>query len=170
MDFDLTDEQRQVRSLSLIHIFAPEQVGGRSATTSLSAQQDELVGSLRDDFEKVRASGRPRIVVLEGPVGLGKTLVVHEFYRALAEAQTGLRYWPTDAFPSPNGASAESLRKARKLLVPLQLDEEENWKPCDEGATIPWMWWGLHCSLSGHGDAITGNDRQLRQHLSLIHI
>jgi tetratricopeptide (TPR) repeat protein len=143
---------------------APEQVGGRSATTSLSAQQDELVGSLRDDFEKVRASGRPRIVVLEGPVGLGKTLVVHEFYRALAEAQTGLRYWPTDAFPSPNGASAESLRKARKLLVPLQLDEEENWKPCDEGATIPWMWWGLHCSLSGHGDAITGNDRQLRQH------
>jgi tetratricopeptide (TPR) repeat protein len=126
----------------------------------LSTEQERLVGSLHSELDVVRSTGRVRVVVLEGPIGIGKTRVVQEFHRALAIKQDAPRYWPTDAFSSSLTATGDDVRSARKRIAP----QPQGFTAAEPGAAMPWMWWGLRCPDDPHAEAITGDDPQLRAH------
>ena len=72
-------------------------------------------------------TGHPKFVLLLGEPGLGKTRLVHEFYKRLSaiEHALGNAYWPLELDPP------ESLR------VNPRLSGER------ATADIPWLWWGL---------------------------
>ena len=65
-----------------------------------SKEQEQLVASLTAELEEVKQRGRVRIVVLEGPIGSGKTRVAQEFYRSLADS--------TQAIPGVRDAAVSS--------------------------------------------------------------
>ena len=74
--------------------------------------------------------GKPQFVLLLGDSGLGKTRLVHKFYRTLHRqtAQTsGAHYWPAELDTSPR-----TLR--------INPDPPSGGHPLNE---IPWFWLGL---------------------------
>lgn len=105
-------------------------------TRELSAL-DEAWAAVSD----VDAPG-PRVVALVAESGLGKTRVVQEFYRRLAERAQGetLRYWP-----------ATLGRIDDNLTVHAEPDA------CDPSAPVPFLWWGLRVPDPGaRNQAVVG--------------
>ena len=56
----------------------------------------ELIGV----FDFVKRSSLPRLVVISGVQGIGKTRVIQEFFAALASKQRGRPYWPSTLLPN----------------------------------------------------------------------
>ncbi len=96
----------------------------------------------------------PRVVILEGPSGIGKSRIVREFYRALcrdleggprregdAPSGDGRRpYWPElEEGTRSDGVSVDPL-PARKFMGPAH--EGFTWVPEAEPA---FAWWDLQC-------------------------
>ena len=69
--------------------------------------------------------GKPQIAVLIGETGLGKTRLVQQFYRDIANTQESetIPYWPT------------SLQVGRNLILQPEI--------ANSNATIPWLWWSM---------------------------
>src|SRR4051812_31246209 len=63
-----------------------------------------IVNSLRERLDKVTARRSAKMVILTGGPGQGKTRVLREFYRSLAQSQTPPPYWP-EAFESTGSVS-----------------------------------------------------------------
>lgn len=82
----------------------------------------------------VRAQGgSPQFVLLLGDSGLGKTRLIHEFYRQISlqeNARACGSYWPEVLDSNPR-----SLRLNPKMEGEKDIDE------------MPWLWWGLRWQL-----------------------
>lgn len=100
-----------------------------------------VVAGLVEAFDRVRAGGPAQWVALEAPSGWGKTRVLREFYRRLAEErQQDPAYWPPDILGTTVDI-ADDVGSRRKRLVP-----DVTHMP---GSLPGYLWWGIACSLRG---------------------
>ncbi|MEA2420885.1 MAG: hypothetical protein QOE60_3091, partial [Thermoleophilaceae bacterium] len=105
-------------------------------------------------FRDTAARNQPRLVCIHGSLGIGKTRIAQELYKALATDQ---QYWPPSL---DRGPSAGPLSKRIHPAVPSTTS----------GLDMPWMWWGVSCALRHGvpaqvlGEAIT----QLRVHQAAL--
>ena len=104
-------------------------------------QRRDLVDRLLADFDRVSESGTPRWWSLEANSGWGKTRIVQEFYRRLAERrQHGAGYWPPSLIPDVLDATiAGASTSMRKRVYPEQVVRQPNVVP-------EWFWWGISCA------------------------
>ncbi|GAA2642418.1 hypothetical protein GCM10010399_90440 [Dactylosporangium fulvum] len=95
-------------------------------------------------FGQVRRESTPALVTYVAPPGWGKTRVIQEFYRRLAESQPEPRYWPASLITEPRtGASTSGdLATGRKAVRHRQLQV-----PPDTAA--PWLWLALPSARLG---------------------
>ena len=96
---------------------------------------DDLLKQLRDIQNGDTAS--PRVVVLEGPSGVGKTRIIQELYQKLRENDP---YWPPMQEPVRVETAGADPMAARKLVAPNPKDF--TWPA---GALPSFGWWGLNC-------------------------
>lgn len=101
-------------------------------------------------------SGSPRVIVIRGDSGLGKTRLVQEFYRRLVRDHDPEGYWPS-MFTGDGGA------------ISLEPAMEDN--PHELERTLPWLWLALHLLPPGdHRVArqfvLEGVRRQIGLHLA----
>ena len=118
---------------------------------------DDLLKQLRDIQNGDTAS--PRVVVLEGPSGVGKTRIIQELYQKLRENDP---YWPPMQEPVRVETAGADPMAARKLVAPNPKDFI--WPA---GALPSFGWWGLNCErLSGGSylDAVAELRPQLDAH------
>jgi len=125
----------------------------------------EELAFLRDAWDDAKG-GSPRLVVLLGESGLGKTRLAQEFYRAISSdpeedppAQGHPEgYWP-DAFVTDQAS----------LDVNPTFERTDAPRP-----PIPWLWWGLRAEQPEHrnrrGDrcALVQDRHHLRAHVEPI--
>lgn len=105
-------------------------------TVFVGDSRKPIVSSLYNVFRDCVLTTTPRWVSLEGPTGCGKSRVVREFYRVLAEAQTTPTYWPESLIDS-NDPAGRDVHARRKRVVPF-------WSG-SPGAAPDYMWWGIDC-------------------------
>lgn len=99
---------------------------------SRQAAHDLLV----DRYLAVCDGSGPRLVTIAAPRGEGKTRVVQQFYATLARNYQGQSaYWPATML-----APGEGVLSRHGHVYPMNPDV-----PAD--APLPWLWWGLYCSL-----------------------
>ncbi|MEJ2859143.1 MULTISPECIES: ATP-binding protein [unclassified Saccharothrix] len=84
----------------------------------VGAERRAEVARLRGQFEELRRDRATRMVVYVSPPGWGKTRIVQEFYRSLAEAQAAPAYWPESIVGEVSGGSTVELVAARKAIRP----------------------------------------------------
>ena len=84
----------------------------------------------------------PRLVLIQGASGSGKSRVIREFYRRLATEQSTPHYWPALA-------SSGSLAAVRKAVGP-DLDAFV-W---EAGALPDFSWWALNCERLSTGASL----------------
>ena len=118
---------------------------------------DDLLKRLRNLQEGDTAS--PRVVVLEGPSGVGKTRIIQELYQKLRENDP---YWPPMQEPVRVEIAGADPMAARKLVAPNPKDF--TWPA---GALPSFGWWGLNCERLSRGsylDAVAELRPQLDAH------
>ncbi|WP_455135412.1 tetratricopeptide repeat protein, partial [Schaalia cardiffensis] len=118
---------------------------------------DDLLKQLRDIQNGDTAS--PRVVVLEGPSGVGKTRIIQELYQKLRENDP---YWPPMQEPVRVETAGADPMAARKLVAPNPKDF--TWPA---GALPSFGWWGLNCERLSRGsylDAVAELRPQLDAH------
>lgn len=89
--------------------------------------REKELGALMDAWEKAK-TGDAQSVVLLGDSGLGKTRIIHEFYRRIVKEgndETAEGYWPEELSSDPT-----------KTVVNPELVSSKQ-------APIPWLWWGI---------------------------
>jgi hypothetical protein len=138
-----------------------------------------VVQDLADIWESAMTD-RMRVVVVEGPAGVGKTAVVQSLYEQLAMLQSRPAYWPASLHPPElpgeevaavaapgEGASDGSLGPDRAVwrqeraarIYPGDIAPEA-------GARPEWLWWGLTASPGAF--AAMAADLQIREHVQGI--
>ncbi len=127
-----------------------------------------IVEQLLEVLAQLQSGDRdtPRLVLLRGPSGVGKSRVVRELYQRLRDAQPDPSYWPplTEAGLT-TGAGVDPLA-TRKLLAPPA--ENFVWPA---GALPAFSWWAFNCDRMPHGDAvdvIAQASPELRAHLVAV--
>ena len=125
-----------------------------------------LVDGLVSIFDQVNTGERKGVwVCLEAPSGWGKTRVVRELYRRLAEErQYEGQYWPLDIVtpqgPAESGVRSpqQSILNARKRVHP-QMNRASHSLPC-------WFWWGISATErnGSPSNALVNDIEQLEQH------
>ena len=114
---------------------------------------DKLIGQghqriltkIWDAYHRANSLQAVQMVVIEGPTGFGKTRVVHEFYRQLAEKQSEPAYWPEALSSGPQTLPPDGWMKLRKRPYPDVFKIPPN-------AKLEWFWWGLICSQQQNGE------------------
>lgn len=96
---------------------------------------DEL-GRLIKKFEEVAAGQGPRLAVILGDRGMGKTRLAQELYRILSEKYDPKNYWPDASFFFGN-----NLRVAPDLADIEVRSHFENFR--FEDRPMPFLWWGF---------------------------
>lgn len=139
---------------------------GEMATfeTMVGDDRHRIVETLVADYESIRAGGPAQLVVLEGGSGVGKTTLVRELYRRVAEQQPDPPYWPADILEGtrPLLEDPAGVIGARKMIYPDPAAKR------DEDATPEYMWWGILCSEDGarrRTSTIGTEDQQLIHHV-----
>lgn len=118
---------------------------------------NDLLKQLRDIQNGDTAS--PRVVVLEGASGVGKTRIIQELYQKLRENDP---YWPPMQEPVRVETAGADPMAARKLVAPNPKDF--TWP---SGALPSFGWWGLNCERLSRGsylDAVAELRPQLDAH------
>lgn len=90
-------------------------------------------------FEEVAGGKGPRIAVVLGDRGMGKTRLVQELYRVLATRHDPLNYWPDASLFAGN-----NLRVAPDLADATVRSHFEGFKLADR--PMPFLWWGFRLS------------------------
>jgi tetratricopeptide (TPR) repeat protein len=114
----------------------------------------QLVRDLRTRLDRLVAGdvSVPRVVVLEGASGTGKSRVIRELYRSLQSTEPEPAYWPPlpehDDQPAPGGAGADPLPDRKRLGPPVA---GFVW-PAD--ALPSYGWWVLDCARMPRGDLL----------------
>lgn len=107
--------------------------------TRFCGRKQEL-SHLQDAWQAVASGEGPRVVVLLGDSGVGKTRLVQEFYGWLSgqyRSEDDRGYWP----PSLTEAG-------RNLLINPPLEE------IDSDQNPPFLWWGIRLSNSGDHNSL----------------
>jgi class 3 adenylate cyclase/tetratricopeptide (TPR) repeat protein len=127
----------------------PEATRGVPGLRSEMVGRDRELDTLLTLLEEARETGRPRMVTLSGPAGIGKSRLVHEFLgaassaapnlgvlrgRCLAAGQ-GITYWALGeilrnaagiGLGDPADVAAQKVRRGvRDIMVPLDLSEAD---------------------------------------------
>jgi len=90
--------------------------------------RDHELRQLLAFWHEARAGAGPRVAILLADKGFGKTRLLHELYRRLAEESPKEQtYWPATLCADPT-------------QIGLNPSFPEDWTPKSE---IPWLWWGL---------------------------
>jgi hypothetical protein len=89
----------------------------------IGRQRQELVGRLKERLQRLRDGDLdlPRVVVLEGPSGTGKSRIIRELYKELrSEVMEGFEpYWPDlEGSREARGLGRTSPMRDRKVLGP----------------------------------------------------
>ena len=140
-----------------------------------------VVRDLVEAWETAVEEDRMRLVVAEGPTGIGKTAIVQALYEQLAMRQARPAYWP-DTFGTPDAAGIPNLgpagaednrrpgpasasqgivwRRARaERIYPLEIAPAEGSRP-------EFFWWGLTARAGEF--AVLGGDPQIKHHVKGI--
>ena len=131
---------------------------------ALLGEHRNVVGLLLERLEALRDPGcdLPRVVVLSGSAGSGKTRIVQELYARL-RSDRGDAYWPAmgDAVRTRGGAGTDPMA-GRKVMAP-RIDGFL-WPA---GALPTFGWWGLNCERLASGssqDVVSAMRSQLEAH------
>ena len=131
---------------------------------ALLGEHRNVVGLLFERLEALRDPGcdLPRVVVLSGSAGSGKTRIVQELYARL-RSDRGDAYWPAmgDAVRTRGGAGTDPMA-GRKVVAP-RIDGFL-WPA---GALPTFGWWGLNCERLASGssqDVVSAMRSQLEAH------
>ena len=131
---------------------------------ALLGEHQNVVGLLLERLEVLRDPGcdLPRVVVLSGSAGSGKTRIVQELYARL-RSDRGDAYWPAmgDAVRTRGGAGTDPMA-GRKVVAP-RIDGFV-WPA---GALPTFGWWGLNCERLASGssqDVVSAMRSQLEAH------
>ena len=131
---------------------------------ALLGEHRNVVGLLLERLEALRDPGcdLPRVVVLSGSAGSGKTRIVQELYARL-RSDRGDAYWPAmgDAVRTRGGAGTDPMA-GRKVVAP-RIDGFL-WPA---GALPTFGWWGLNCERLATGnsqDVVSAMRSQLEAH------
>jgi len=107
--------------------------------------RDHELALLRSAWEKT-GKGLPQWVALTADSGLGKTRLIHEFYRQASLAQTGTHpYWPATL---PLDQMRLELNPAADSFSSVPESEPQNF-PETVGSRLrnlrnpPWLWWAM---------------------------
>ena len=131
---------------------------------ALLGEHQNIVDLLLERLEALRNPNcdLPRVIVLSGPAGSGKTRIVQELYARLRSLQEDT-YWPAmgDAVRTRGGAGTDPMA-GRKVVTP----------PIDgfvwpAGALPTFGWWGLNCERLSSGnsqDVVSAMRSQLEAH------
>ena len=111
----------------------------------VGVERQRVIDDLLASFERVSAGEGSRMVCLVAPPGVGKTRLVQEFYREMAGRQPDPGYWPRRLGDSDADDDVAGLLRARKRVFPSRVE-------VPDGATMPWMWWGLLCNRREDGE------------------
>lgn len=135
-------------------------------TDELLGRHSEVVEDLLARLNTVRQGGTtdPRVVVLRGPSGTGKTRIARELYERLRTGAPEPRYWPELPGVSRVTASGADPMAARKAITPSL--EDFVW-PAEALPTFGW--WGFNCerlSTNGGRDVVAAARPQLDVHLT----
>lgn len=121
----------------------------RVATSSprgfVGKERLDAVDWLSGLWRAVTESGAPRLAILLGETGFGKTRIVQEFYRSVAVGQPDPPFWPLDLVASPR-SDQPALRESRKRVSPADLSPTP-------GAEATFLWLG-HVVDEGHGGRV----------------
>lgn len=109
----------------------------------------ELDGLMRL-YREVAAGSGPRIAVVLGDRGMGKTRLVQEFYRLLASHEDPQDYWPVTGL-----FTANNLRVAPDMSVPAVRDHYASFKI--EDRPMPYLWWGFRIPDPHVRNSISGD-------------
>lgn len=104
-----------------------------------------ILARIWDAYHRADSSQAVQMVVIEGPTGFGKTRIVHEFYRQLADKQSKPAYWPEALSGGPHMLTPDGWMKLRKRPYPDVFEIPPN-------AKLEWFWWGLICSQQQNGE------------------
>jgi len=114
---------------------------GRAGEIPLVGEDRRVIlDGLVHDWEQCQQERQPRMVVLEGQPGIGKTRLVQELFAALAAQQPEPRFWPRQLYIQPRSHLA-----LRGLITP----ERFTW---DRYATPSYAWIGITGLLNVHGE------------------
>ena len=131
---------------------------------ALLGEHQNVVDLLLERLEALRDPNcdLPRVIVLSGPAGSGKTRIVQELYARLRSLQEDT-YWPAmgDVVRTRGGAGTDPMA-GRKVVTP----------PIDgfvwpAGALPTFGWWGLNCERLSSGnsqDVVSAMRSQLEAH------
>lgn len=114
-------------------------------------QHRRLLDTLAERLRQIsEGSGdAPRIVVLEGPAGVGKSRLVREFYRVLRTEHDPEGYWPELDETGAGSTRSRDPLPGRKRTGPEATGF--SWRP----NTLPgFAWWQLQCERMQSGDVI----------------
>ena len=90
-----------------------------------------------DNLTDYQGDSRACLISLEAPSGWGKTRIIQEVYKQIAERQPS-PYWPTSIIPEDEDDPVSR----RKHLVPSFVDATRDRKVLPE-----FFWWGLTCDM-----------------------
>lgn len=127
----------------------------------IGSSREGDVDALVEAYEHVAAGGGSRMVVLEAPTWWGKTRVVQELYARMAADQSAPAYWPARLEGEDSGRWVTSRKRVHPLDVVVPA-----------GAVLPWMWWGVSCSLRQDGrpaQALFDDATQLAAHAGSLY-
>ena len=131
---------------------------------ALLGEHRNVVGLLLERLEALRDPGcdLPRVVVLSGSAGSGRTRIVQELYARL-RSDRGDAYWPAmgDAVRTRGGAGTDPMA-GRKVVAP-RIDGFL-WPA---GALPTFGWWGLNCERLASGssqDVVSAMRSQFEAH------
>ncbi|CCN40160.1 hypothetical protein VIBNIFTn2_120142 [Vibrio nigripulchritudo FTn2] len=102
----------------------------------------ELIDGLQNTLNCVQDLRSSRWVSLEAPAGWGKTRIVHELYKRLAEDQI-LPYWPL-SITRPLNLTSDTILQQRKCTFPTPDLFERS-----PSALPDFMWFGVNCETRG---------------------
>ena len=131
---------------------------------ALLGEHQNVVDLLLERLEELRDPDcdLPRVVVLSGPAGSGKTRIVQELYARLRSQQEDT-YWPAmgDVVRTRGGAGTDPMA-GRKIVAPTI--DGFVWPA---GALPTFGWWGLNCERLSSGnsqDVVSAMRSQLEAH------
>ena len=130
-----------------------------------------IVRDLTEAWQAAITRRDMRLVVIEGPTGIGKTAVVQALYERFAMLQPRPAYWPATlhaaeppgirrlvpTITGDDGAVSRQDRASR--IYPMEVAPAE-------GARLGFFWWGLTAQIKGF--AAWAGDPQIKAHVLAI--
>lgn len=113
--------------------------GGTADWRDTFCGRKQELGHLLEAFQEVAAGEGPRLAVVLGDRGMGKTRLVQELYRTLTTTCDPDNYWP-----NASSFVGDNLRVAPGISDPDVREHFESFRIGDR--RMPFLWWGFRLS------------------------